>query len=131
MFTVREDRTQFDVMIPPQHRAAFGDEIATRYEFRGLCVTPRAVQNRKAVVHAPRELEITAEPARTLLPLPTGVYRPCQADINTALIFSVASLLSSCSSPTPPDAIPGLNGLVLDAESNTRIAGATVQAAGK
>jgi len=81
-FTVRSDRnTQFEVMIPPEYRAAFGDDIETRYEFRGVCVTPRAVQDRKAVVHAPGDLKVTVEPAPTLPPLPVGVYRPCQGDI--------------------------------------------------
>src|SRR5688572_27852329 len=47
------------------------------------------------------------------------------------LVVLVAPVLSSCSSPNLPDAIPGLNGTVRDAESNTPIAGATVQAAGK
>ena len=81
-FTVRSDRnTQFEVMIPPESRAGFGDNIETRYEFRGVCVTPRAVQDRKAVVHAPEDLKVTDEPAPTLPPLPAGVYRPCQGDI--------------------------------------------------
>jgi TonB family protein len=81
-FTVRSDRiTQFEVMIPPEYRAAFGDDIEARYEFRGVCVTPRAVHDRKAVVHAPGDLKVTAEPAPTLPPLPVGVYRPCQGDI--------------------------------------------------
>jgi len=56
-FTVRtDDNAQFEVMIPAEHRAAFGDDIETTYEFRNICVTPRAVQDRKAVVHAPRDL---------------------------------------------------------------------------
>ena len=56
-FTVRTDRsTQFEVLIPPEYRAAFGDDIETRYEVRGVCVTPRAVRDRKAVVHAPEDL---------------------------------------------------------------------------
>jgi TonB family protein len=81
-FTVRASRdTQFEVMIPAEHRAAFGDDIETRYEFRSVCVTPRAVQDRKVVVQAPGDLEITAAPARTLPPLPAHVYRPCQADV--------------------------------------------------
>ena len=82
-FTVRTDRNaQFQVMIPAEHRAAFGDDIETPYEFRSVCVSPRAVQDRQAVVHAPGELQITAAPTRTLPPLPAGVYRPCQADID-------------------------------------------------
>ena len=39
------------------------------------------MQDRKAVVHAPPDLEISAAPARTLPSLPADVYRPCHADI--------------------------------------------------
>ena len=81
-FTVRPDRnTQFEVMIPPEYRAAFDDDIEGRYEFRDVCVTPRAVQDRKAVVHAPGDLIVTAEPAPALPPLPAGLSRPCRGDI--------------------------------------------------
>jgi TonB family protein len=81
-FTVRtDDKAQFEVMIPAEHRAAFGDDIETTYEFRNICVTPRAVQDRKAVVHAPRDLEISAAPTRTWPSLPADVNRSCQADI--------------------------------------------------
>ena len=81
-FTVRSDRnTQFEVMIPPEYRAAFGDDIESHYEFRGVCVTPRAVRERKAVVHEPGDLKIGAEPAPPLPPLPAGIYRPCQGAI--------------------------------------------------
>jgi TonB family protein len=80
--TVRTDRErEFQVTIGPEHRAAFGLDIEATYEFRNVCVTPRAARDGKAVVQAPEDLEITSQPARPLPPVPPGVYRACEADI--------------------------------------------------
>jgi TonB family protein len=80
--TVRTDRErEFQVTIGPEHRAAFGLDLEATYEFRTVCVTPRAARDGKAVVQAPEDLEITSQPARPLPPVPPGVYRVCQADI--------------------------------------------------
>ena len=73
--------TQFEVIIPPEYRAPFTRTSRPATSFAASCVTPRAVQDRKAVVQAPRDLKVTAEPSPALPPLPTGVYRTCQGDI--------------------------------------------------
>lgn len=76
------------VLIPAQQRYLFGSRIENRYEDQRVCVDPAtwaAAPTEQATVREPSQL-VVADTAPESRGLPDGVYRTCDADVQSPVL---------------------------------------------